>query len=622
MAPPSSPRRDSRNPRGNTSDRPQRSFGERDRPEGSQRSFSKPFDAARPAWRDSPKPFSSQNSDRKRPEGGFRSDGPRSSGPRSDAPRTFTPRPAWGRDPKPVSSGGSDRRRPEGGFRSNGPRSDNPRSFSNSSSDRKGPEARFRSDAPRPAWGKEAKPFTRSPDRDRADNRRLRSDAPRPAWQDAPKIYGTTSPERNRPESSFRASAPQSDRRPAKQFGDKRPNGFKSNSFNSDRAKSESIRSERIKSGSFKSETHDPSDAPGPSWRNAPKQKDPCFAAEDWGDTAPSSAASPTRSEVPSWRNAIEISDQETASWPERKVPDGSDRLDEIKACGLNACKAIFKARPKDLVRAYVTEETLAEFGEMLKYCSVNKKAYHVVRSDELNKISGSTHHEGVCVIAKVGPVPTWETLSGNFAANKTKPALLLILEDVGNPHNVGAIVRTAAHFGVTAILAADHETFKPSPSLLRTAEGGYESVVVTAAPALTDLIADLKKFNFEIIATAADAKSTIFDEEALSPRVAMIIGNESKGVSAAAKKLADTTLSIPGTGKVDSLNVSAATAALCSEFWRGGGPQFESVYPHHSLFCLIFAITLNCFFNPFQIGKNSAKIFSFAHSQHFFAAS
>ena len=585
MAPPSSPRRDSRNPRGNTSDRPQRSFSDRDRPEGGQRSFSKPFDSARPAWRDSPKPFSGQSSDRRRPEGGFRSDGPRSSGPRSDgprsdAPRSFTPRPAWGRDPKPTSSGSSDRRRPEGGFRSNGPRSDGPRfgaprsdgprfgaprsdkprSFSNSSSERKGPEARFRSDAPRPAWGKEAKPFTRSSDRDGPESR-FRSDAPRPAWQDAPKIYGTTTPERNRPESSFRSSAPQSDR-PAKPFGDKRTDGFKS-----DRAKSESVRSERIKSGSFKSENHDPSDAPGPSWRNAPKQKDPSFADEDWGDTAAEPA--PTRSEVPSWRNAIESSDEETTSWPERKVPEGSDRLDEIKACGLNACKAIFKARPKDLVRAYVTEETLTEFGEMLKYCSVNKKAYHVVRSDELNKISGSTHHEGVCVIAKVGPVPTWETLSGNFAANKTKPALLLILEDVGNPHNVGAIVRTAAHFGVTAILAADHETFKPSPSLLRTAEGGYESVVVTAAPALTDLIADLKKFNFEIIATAADAKSTIFDEEALSPRVAIIIGNESKGVSAAAKKLANTTLSIPGTGKVDSLNVSAATAALCSEFWR-----------------------------------------------------
>lgn len=253
----------------------------------------------------------------------------------------------------------------------------------------------------------------------------------------------------------------------------------------------------------------------------------------------------------------------------ERKIPEGADRLDEIKACGVNACRAIFKARPNDLVRAYVTEELIKEFGDLLKFCSTNKKAYHVVRADELNKISGSTHHEGVCVIAKVKPAQTWEALKAKLSESKTKPTLLLILEDVGNPHNVGAMLRTAAHFGVAGVLAPNQDTFKPSPALLRTAEGGYETVGVTTSPKLSDLVAELKKLGFEVIATAANAKATIYDEEALSPRVAFIVGNESRGISADARKLAHSTLSIPGTGAVESLNVSAATASLCSEFWR-----------------------------------------------------
>jgi TrmH RNA methyltransferase len=252
----------------------------------------------------------------------------------------------------------------------------------------------------------------------------------------------------------------------------------------------------------------------------------------------------------------------------ERKIPVGSDRLDEIKACGVNACTAIFKARPADVVRAYVTEDNIKEFADLLKFCSKNKKAYHVVRPDELNRISASTHHEGVCIIAKAAPTPSWAKLLETYKASK-KATLILVLEDVGNPHNVGAIVRTAAHFGAAAILAPGLETFKPSPSLLRTAEGGYEAVSIVPTPDLKTTIEQLKSAEFKVVATDARGKVTLFDDTALSKRTAFIIGNESRGVSPIAKKLADQTLSIPGTGRVESLNVSAATASICSEYWR-----------------------------------------------------
>lgn len=253
---------------------------------------------------------------------------------------------------------------------------------------------------------------------------------------------------------------------------------------------------------------------------------------------------------------------------PVRKIPEGADRADEIKACGINACRAIFTTRKADLVRAYVTEETVTEFGDMLKFCAANKKAYHVVTSEDLNKISGSTHHEGVCVIAKARPM-SWQSLQTKLGEQKTVPSLLLILEDVGNPHNVGAMVRSAAHFGISAVLAPGVETFKPSPSLLRTAEGGAEQVDIVAAPTLEALVVELRKLGFKILATASNGKEKLYAETAIPARTALIIGNESRGISPAARKLADSTLSIPGSGTIESLNVSAATAVLCSEFWR-----------------------------------------------------
>jgi RNA methyltransferase, TrmH family len=252
-----------------------------------------------------------------------------------------------------------------------------------------------------------------------------------------------------------------------------------------------------------------------------------------------------------------------------RKVPEGVDRKDEIKACGINACKAIFKARPKDLVRAYVTEELVKEFSAMLRVCAADKKAYHIVTTADLAKISGSSHHEGVCVIAKAKKALDWSGLKAELSKNKRKSELVLILEDVANPHNVGAILRSAANFGVKAVLAPGVDFFKPSSALLRTAEGGEEALSVTGGPELKVIIDELKDLNFEIVAADSKAKTSLFEEEALSPRVAFIIGNEGRGISPEAKKQSDQIISIPGTGAVESLNVSTATAVICSEFWR-----------------------------------------------------
>jgi RNA methyltransferase, TrmH family len=256
----------------------------------------------------------------------------------------------------------------------------------------------------------------------------------------------------------------------------------------------------------------------------------------------------------------------------QQKSPERFNRQDEIKACGLAACRSIFKRRAKDIVRVYVTENTLDLCKDILKYCASQKRTYHIVTSEDLSKISGSSHHEDICIIAKRAPTPSWEEFSESLAKAPKKPALLIILEQVENPHNVGAIVRTAAHFGATALLIPSDPTFKPSSSLLRTAEGGWEYLPYIPSPDLSTIAVQLRKAGFQLLATDSKAKDSLYEEELLSPRLAIILGNESKGLSATAKKMATACVKIPGAEVMDSLNVSVASAIVISEYWRQFG--------------------------------------------------
>ena len=256
------------------------------------------------------------------------------------------------------------------------------------------------------------------------------------------------------------------------------------------------------------------------------------------------------------------------------KLSLGAGRLDEIKACGINACRAIFAKRRGDIVRVYVTEETKKEFSELLKWCAINRKSYHIVTDADMDKISSSTHHEGVCLIAKARKQASWDDCLETLTDSRAKAALFLILEDVGNPHNVGAIIRTAAHFQVDAILVPSKTTFKPSPALLRTAEGGSEFVDLITTPEMPVLAGQLRKAGISVLGTAANGKVDLYGTKELPKRMAIVIGNEARGLSPVTRKLVDDVIMIPGSGNIDSLNVSVATAVLLGECWRRRHPK------------------------------------------------
>ncbi len=267
----------------------------------------------------------------------------------------------------------------------------------------------------------------------------------------------------------------------------------------------------------------------------------------------------------------------------EQKPISKADRKAEQKICGFHACMAVFHNRPQDIVRAYVTEGTRKAFGPMLKFCAQNRLAYHLVEPADLAKVAESDHTEGVCILAKIPKHPDFNTFlkNSNQAPTDAPPRVVLWLVGVENPHNVGAILRTAAHFGIAAVLvtpaaSANSAATRPdgwslSGAAIRIAEGGAEHVpVIVADGSIIDTARDLKrKGGFMLYATSGHAKGhDLWTTEIKYPCV-IALGAEGLGLPEAVLKSADATLRLAGTGKVESLNVSVAAGVIAAAATR-----------------------------------------------------
>jgi TrmH RNA methyltransferase len=238
-----------------------------------------------------------------------------------------------------------------------------------------------------------------------------------------------------------------------------------------------------------------------------------------------------------------------------------SRRKIEQKVHGQHACRALFVRRPEDVLRVYLLEALIPAFADLLKACAERHLPYKVVGAEELEKITESRHHEGICLVARPREVvPLAELL------RPPGPAALLALAEVGNPHNLGAIVRSAAHFGARGVLVAGPSA--ASGSAVRTAQGGAEWVEVLSGDDLGEALAICHRADFAVCTTSSHQGRSLYDGP-LPARAVMLLGSEGQGVPRELARGADFVLKIPGTGRVESLNVAAAAAVLLGEWYR-----------------------------------------------------
>jgi len=239
---------------------------------------------------------------------------------------------------------------------------------------------------------------------------------------------------------------------------------------------------------------------------------------------------------------------------------------DELRLYGWNAVQALFEHRPQALRKLYLTEALIPRMQPVLKWCVANRVGYRVVEEGDLNKLAATTHHEGLVADVLRAPMLELEEWLATLPAGK--PVLALWLDGVGNPHNFGAILRSAAHFGVAGLLLPPGSTLALSGAAARVAEGGAESVPLVRLPELPEAMAQLRAAGLSLAATLVDGGEDLF-ASVLPSRLVYVMGAEGEGMDRELAQDCDHQVSIPGTGAVESLNVASATAVLLAQ-WFG----------------------------------------------------
>ncbi len=230
------------------------------------------------------------------------------------------------------------------------------------------------------------------------------------------------------------------------------------------------------------------------------------------------------------------------------------------RICGVAPVRALFLRRAEDVIRLFYLPERRQEAGPLCAYLARTKRVYREVDETELARIAGTEHHGGIVAIASLRYA---EELPGHaLPANLPAAPILTVLDGIGNPHNLGAIARTAAFFGCKGlVLSDDDRQCDLSDAAFRTSEGGLEHLRVMRARHLPNLLLGMRQHYLTVAAVAAGGMAP----EAL-PRgrpFALVLGNEETGIPEPTLAACEARVTLPGSGLVESLNVAAAAAVL-----------------------------------------------------------
>lgn len=239
----------------------------------------------------------------------------------------------------------------------------------------------------------------------------------------------------------------------------------------------------------------------------------------------------------------------------------------ELAVCGFEAVQALAAQHPEKISRFFFAGSRARPFGEVCKYLAQRKRLYRLVQSDsELEKLCGSIHHQGVVAMIEMSQIPLVRLQ--HIKQWETEKASVLLCDRIGNANNLGAIIRSAAFFGIQAVVISGEDAqAQLTPSAYRVAQGGMEFISLYTTPSAESFLKDTGGYLLRIGAdhrayrSLKDIPSVAKADEA----IAVVLGNEEHGISPAAKKLCDILIKISGTGAIESLNVAQAATLFCS---------------------------------------------------------
>ena len=226
-----------------------------------------------------------------------------------------------------------------------------------------------------------------------------------------------------------------------------------------------------------------------------------------------------------------------------------------------------FLARtPKRVQKIFVKEGIDPRFGASLKMVA-KKYKISVVEVDlkKLALLSGGEQHQGV--VALVSPTPMLDLKEWIAKIKIESNPCVVLMDELEDPHNVGAIIRSAAGFGASAILLAKHRQSPITGVVTKASAGTIDRVPLVRIGNINDTIVKLKEKGFWILGLDAEGDQSLFEVDMKMP-VCIVVGGEGKGIREKTLENCDIKVRIPMENKVESFNASVSAALVLYE-WR-----------------------------------------------------
>jgi TrmH RNA methyltransferase len=234
---------------------------------------------------------------------------------------------------------------------------------------------------------------------------------------------------------------------------------------------------------------------------------------------------------------------------------------------GLRAGLAVTLRRPGDVRHVAYAPAVAREVASMIRWAASLRVPCKEVAEADLERMAGTRHHEGLCVVARPRAWAAPARLADALVASK---GVAVALDRVRNPYNVGAILRTMAFFGADAALLgapAPHPAL--APDAVRVAEGGAEHLLLCRTTDLAETLARLASCGVRVVGADAAADTSAIGYRFERPSV-LVVGHEREGLHPRVRERCDAVVAIRGKGAIESLNVAVATAVLIAEMVRG----------------------------------------------------
>jgi len=236
---------------------------------------------------------------------------------------------------------------------------------------------------------------------------------------------------------------------------------------------------------------------------------------------------------------------------------------------GLHSVSAALEAHPDQIVSISVLKDRNDKKMDMLlQVAKANNIAVEFSSRHALDRVAEGENHQGV--IAFCRKAPTYSTADiKSLLENVSGPPLVLVLDGLQDPHNLGACFRTADAAGVNLIIAPKDRSVGITPTVRKVASGAVEAIPFVQATNLVRSLEVLKELGIWIYGAAAEAEQSLFDTDLTGP-AALVLGAEGDGLRRLTREHCDVLVNIPMLGSVGSLNVSVATGIFLFEAVRG----------------------------------------------------